>query len=163
MHVIHAYRRVAVLTVTAVLALGVLALFAACDSSSSNETKPAKGTAEADAKEPEADVHADSNPAGLTAEGWECVYVVHAVHCLEPGVLPTVASATAEEFTVLVFDTMDPTSSDAPYLGEEVNVRADLFEGQPCPDDPPSRQYTYLPDIGVPFEYYGCHKFDSPL
>jgi hypothetical protein len=163
MHLIHAHRRVAVPTVAVLFALGVLALFAACDPSSSNETKSAKPTSDAGVKEPEADESTESNPAALHAEGWDCVYVVHAVHCLAPGVLPTVSSATAEEFTVLVFDTMDPESRDAPFLGEEVNVRADLFEGQPCPDDPPSRQYTYLPDIGVPFEYYGCHKFDSPL
>jgi hypothetical protein len=162
MHLIHAYRRAAVLTVAVVLALGVLALFAACDPSSSNETK-AKGASDAEAKEPEADVRADSNPAALHAEGWDCLYVVHAVHCLAPGELPSVTAGTAEEFTVLVFDTMDPESSDAPYLGEEVNIRADLFEGQPCPDDPPSREYTYLPDLGVQLDYYGCHKFDSPL
>jgi hypothetical protein len=145
------------------LALGLSALFAACDSASSNETKPAKGTSEPEAKEPEADVHAESNPAALVAEGWDCLYVVHAVHCVAPGELPTATAGTAEEFTVLVFDTMDPASSDARFLGEEVNIRADLFEGQPCPDDPPNREYTYLPDLGLPLEYYGCHKFDSPL
>src|SRR5687767_3798218 len=149
MHVTDAHRRIAAFTVTVVLALGVVALFAACSSGSSNETKPAKGTSDAEAKEPEADVHADSNPAALTAEGWYCLYVVHAGHCAAPSKLPTATTGTAEKFNILVFDTMDPASSDAPYLGEEVNIRADLFEGQPCPDDPPARQYTNLPDIGV--------------
>lgn len=104
------------------------------------------------------------SPATLHAADWDCIYAVHAVHCAAPGVLDDVTTAAAEAFTVLVFDTTDPLSTDAStFLGSEFNIRADLFHGQPCPTDPPTREYTYLPDIGVPFDYYGCHRFDSPL
>lgn len=155
--------RLAALAVVVVIALGVAALFTSLNPWRANATNPAKPATEAGGNRQEADVRTQSSPAALHAEGWDCLYVVHAVHCAEPGALATITSGTAEKFTVLVFDTMDPESSDAPFLGKEVNIRADLFQGQPCPTDPPSRQYTYLPDIGVPFEYYGCHRFDSPL
>jgi hypothetical protein len=168
MNVIHTHRRVAVLTVAVVLALGVLALFAGFNAWSANAANPDKPSATRENPRSElVPVNPwDANglsPAALHAAGWDCLYAVHAVHCVAPGELPSVTAGTAEEFTVLVFDTMDPESSEAPFLGEEVNIRADLFEGQPCPTDPPSEVYTYLPDLGLPLEYYGCHKFDSPL
>ncbi|MGI8797193.1 MAG: hypothetical protein ACR2IR_11535 [Acidimicrobiia bacterium] len=157
-----------------VLALGILALFTTVSPRSANATNPTKPTvasavngrgAAAGTESPSVNPWAANgvSPAALDAVGWDCLYVVHAVHCAGPGVLASVTSGDAETFTVLVFDTTDPASTDAPFLGTEFNIRADLFQGQPCPTDPPSRQYTYLPDIGVPFEYYGCHRFDSPL
>ena len=108
------------------------------------------------------------NPDTLARQGWSCADVVHAVHCIPPGVAAKVFSGQAEAFTVLVFDTRDPKDGDAALLGTEFNIRADLFRaGRPCPTDPtPSGEpghYTYLPDIGVPLDYYGCHRFDSPL
>jgi hypothetical protein len=102
------------------------------------------------------------NPATLGRQGWSCADVVHAVHCVPPGVTAKVFSGQAEAFTVLVFDTRDPQDDDAALLGTETNIRADLFRaGRPCPTD--GGTYTYLPDIGVPLDYYGCHRFDSPL
>ena len=26
---------------------------------------------------------------------------------------------------------------------------------------PPPVEYTYLPDLGLPFNYYACHRFDT--
>jgi hypothetical protein len=102
------------------------------------------------------------NPATLARQGWSCADVVHAVHCIPPGVTAKVFSGQAEAFSVLVFDTRDPQDGDAALLGTEFNIRGDLFRaGRPCPTD--GGQYTYLPDIGVPLDYYGCHRFDSPL
>jgi hypothetical protein len=102
------------------------------------------------------------NPATLGRHGWSCADVVHAVHCIPPGVTAKVFSGQAEAFTVLVFDTRDPQDDDAALLGTEFNIRGDLFRsGRPCPTD--GGGYTYLPDIGVPLDYYGCHRFDSPL
>jgi len=102
------------------------------------------------------------NPAALGRQGWSCLDAVHAVHCIPPGVAPKVFSGNAEAFTVLVFDTRNPQDGDAALLGTEFNIRADLFRaGRPCPTD--GGEYTYLPDIGVPLDYYGCHRFDSPL
>lgn len=49
---------------------------------------------------------------------------------------------------------------ESEFLGTELIVRADLFNGQPCPTDPPSRQYTHLlPLLGL--DYYACHRYDS--
>ena len=102
------------------------------------------------------------NPVALGRQGWTCLDAVHAVHCIPPGVAPKVFSGEAEAFTVLVFDTRDPQDSEATLLGTEFNIRSDLFRpGRPCPTD--GGQYTYLPDIGVPLDYYGCHRLDSPL
>ena len=103
------------------------------------------------------------SPATLTRAHWDCLFVVHAVHCLRPGAFDAIGAGTAVTFSVLVFDTEDPTSTNAPLLGTEFNIRAYHFHGQPCPTDPPSRQYTYLPTIGVPIDFYACHWFDSPL
>lgn len=105
------------------------------------------------------------SPATLGQADWDCLFVVHAVHCAPPGGLVSIATKTAETLTVLVFDTTDPGAEDARYLGTEVNIRADLFHGQPCPTDPPSEQYTYLGPGGLNlgFDYYACHRFDSPL
>ena len=108
------------------------------------------------------------NPGRLAGRGWTCLDVVHAVHCVPPGVAAKVFSGQAEAFTALVFDTRDPGDPDAVLLGTEFNIRGDLFRpGRPCPTDPtPSGapgHYTYLPDIGVPLDYYACHRFDSPL
>jgi hypothetical protein len=100
----------------------------------------------------------------LSDRGWLCLNVVHAVHCVAPGVVEKIGTTPA--FTALVFDTMDPQDSNAALLGTEFNIRADLFRlGRPCPTDPtPSGdpgQYTYLPDLGLPFNYYACHRFDT--
>ncbi len=103
------------------------------------------------------------SPGALGDQGWLCVDAVHAVHCIPPGLKANVFNQQAEAFTALVFDTRDPADRDAPFLGTEFNIRADLFHGQPCPTDPPTGQYTYLPDINVPIDYYACHRFDSPL
>ena len=40
-------------------------------------------------------------------------------------------------------------------------IRGDLFNGQPCPTDPPSFEYSWLvPRFG--WDYFICHTFDSP-
>jgi len=174
MHLIHLRRhRLAALTVAALTVALIAAVFAILHPWSANTANSAESTRESAGHGPAADGGTDAavnpwavngvSPAALHAAGWDCLDVVHAVHCAGPGVLESVTSGTAETFTVLVFETRDPVSADAPFLGTEFNIRADLFQGQPCPTDPPSRQYTYLPDLGVPFEYYGCHRFDSDL
>jgi len=101
------------------------------------------------------------NPTTLTNAGWTCLWLVHATHCVPPGIN---VSNLPPSIPVLVFgaprtDPLDPT---APFLGTEQNIRADLFAGQPCPTDPPTFQYTFLPSIGFPLPYYACHRFDAP-
>jgi hypothetical protein len=102
------------------------------------------------------------NPKTLSDAGWACQYLVHAVHCIPPGVAGKIGTTPA--LPVLVFDTTDPQDPNAPLLGTEFNIRGDLFQGQPCPTDAPSQKYTYLPDLSplLP-DYYACHRFDSPL
>jgi hypothetical protein len=94
----------------------------------------------------------------LDEQGWDCPVVFNAVHCAPPGGLARVASGEAETMTFLVFST-----NDGSFLGTELIVRADVFNGQPCPTDPPSRQYTHLnePPHDIGLDYYACHRYDS--
>jgi hypothetical protein len=104
------------------------------------------------------------SPARLTKAGWDCFVPMEGdvVHCAPPGGLARVLSGDANTMTFLVFGTTDPTAAQAPFLGTELIVRADVFNGQPCPQDPPSMQYTYLlPLLGL--DYYACHHYDSPF
>ena len=95
------------------------------------------------------------NPTQLASAGWDCPVVLGAVHCAPPGGLARVISGEAETMSFLVFQT-----TDGEFLGTELIVRADLFSGQPCPTDPPSKQYTHLlPLLGL--DYYACHRYDS--
>jgi hypothetical protein len=104
------------------------------------------------------------NPRTLSDAGWTCLWLVHATHCTPPGITPTSLPPT---LPVLVFDApqTDPLDPNAPFLGTEFNIRGDLYHGQPCTTDPPGQNYTYLPDLGFPsfFDYYACHRFNSPL
>jgi hypothetical protein len=104
------------------------------------------------------------SPAQLARAGWSCLLPPPFnpnVHCAPPGQLQGVISGKAAAATFLAFATDDLTSENAPFLGTERLIRADLFHGQPCPTDPPSYQYSWLyPRFG--WDYYICHTFDSP-
>jgi hypothetical protein len=102
------------------------------------------------------------NPGHLVEQGWDCFVPLPGdnVHCSRPGGLAGVLDGSARTMTFLVFETDDPAAEDAPFLGTELIVRADAFNGQPCPTDPPSKEYTYLlPLLGL--DYYACHRYDS--
>ena len=102
------------------------------------------------------------SPAKLVKAGWDCLFVLGAVHCAHPGGLARVLDGTARTMTFLVFQTTNPTAENAPFLGTEIIIRNDLFNGQPCPTDPPSGEYTYLlPLLGL--NYWACHSYDSPF
>ncbi len=102
------------------------------------------------------------NPAQLQKAGWDCIIPLPGddVHCSTPGALGEVLAGTANTATFLVFDTQDLQSNDAPLLGTELIVRNDRFHGQPCPTDPPSKQYTYLLPL-LALDYWACHRYDS--
>jgi hypothetical protein len=105
------------------------------------------------------------SPAQFTRAGWTCFNGPASfnplVHCARPGELETILSGEAATATFLTFDTIDVTATDARLLGTERIIRGDLFQGQPCPTDPPTFQYGYLgPLLG--WDYYICHTFDSP-
>jgi hypothetical protein len=106
-------------------------------------------------------------PATLVAAGWQCVNIVDperpdttpGVHCWPPGTGGIFAPGSPT-VVFLVFQTTDPTATDAPFNGTARGIRADLFQGQPCPTDPPTYEYTLIP-LGP--GYYFCHTYDSPL
>jgi hypothetical protein len=104
------------------------------------------------------------SPAQLTRAGWDCLLPPPFnpnVHCSPPGQLATIISGEAESGIWFAFATDDLSATDAPFLGTERVIRADLFNGQPCPIDPPSFEYSWLfPRFG--WDYYICHTFDSP-
>ena len=96
------------------------------------------------------------SPAQLTRAGWLCVNAgaENWAHCFPPGAFASTASVH-----VMVFDTTDVTATDAEFLGTELLLRADLYSGQPCPQD--GGEYTYLPSFasGLPVDYMYCHHF----
>jgi hypothetical protein len=118
------------------------------------------------------------SPAQLQRAGWTCINPVANfpanpnVHCFPPGKLEALVAGTAETSILVVFATSDVNAEEAPLLGTERNIRADLFHNQPCPTDPPGGPpgaatspplytWSYLgPRFGI--DYYVCHTFDSP-
>jgi hypothetical protein len=91
-----------------------------------------------------------NTPSQLTQAGWNCLNVPgHGVHCEDPHA--NVGSSV--HIQVKVFDTNDPGSDSATFLGTESLVRADHYRGQPCL--PGHGEYFLLP-----FGYYACHHFD---
>lgn len=113
-------------------------------------------------------------PAQLQRAGWSCLLPPPFnpnVHCFPPGQLEGVLAGTARTALTVAFATDDLTAEDAPRLGTERMIRADLFHGQPCPTDPPGTEgetsnpslyrWSWLyPRFG--WDYYICHTFDSP-
>lgn len=97
----------------------------------------------------------DGHTAGqLQKAGWECVQPpgdnVHCTKAIEE-------LGTSPRLTFRVF-----SAATGEFLGTEMLIRTDVFKGEPCPTDPPSRQYTDLrPILGLP--YYACHRYDSPF
>jgi hypothetical protein len=94
----------------------------------------------------------------LEKAGWTCIAplpVTDEQHCFAPKGFGRLVSGEAKAVKALVFD-----ASGREYFGTELNVRADIFHGQPCPTDPPKYEYTYLgPIFGL--DYWACHRFDS--
>lgn len=93
----------------------------------------------------------------LANADWTCFVPVTGdnLHCAPPGGLGRVLSGEAETMTFLVF-----REPDGLFLGTELIVRDDVFAGQPCPTDPPSREYTDLKPI-LELDYWACHRYDS--
>ncbi len=90
-----------------------------------------------------------------SASGWTCVPIpALGVHCFPPG-----AFVSDPSITVQVFATEDPADTDAPFLGTEVLIRADLYAGQPCPAQ--GGEYDLLPASETPFpvDYRACHHY----
>jgi hypothetical protein len=128
-------------------ALGGSVLLAAC---SRSPVAPSAPTGSAIGSSESRGAGAGNTPAQLTAAGWQCQDVPdHGVHCLDPHA----AIGESVHMQVKVFETSDPSSATAPFLGMEGLIRADHYKGQPC-----------LPGHGayllLPFGYYACHHFN---
>jgi hypothetical protein len=94
----------------------------------------------------------------LEKAGWTCIAALPLTeeqHCFGPKGFDRLITGEARAVKALVFD-----ASGQEFLGVELNVRGDVFHGQPCPTDPPTYEYTYLgPIFGL--DYWACHRFDS--
>ena len=108
--------------------------------------------------------HGGLSPKQLNDHGWTCLNVdtpivgALGVHCSPPG-QPFPPTGQPHVQLLYFFNTTDPRSDVPDFTGTESLIRADLYQGQPCPTEPgPNGGYTYLPDIGLPLEYYACHR-----
>jgi hypothetical protein len=104
------------------------------------------------------------NPSGRTdldqakAANWNCdpeVLIVGYYHCAGRGsasVLDLVTGAAAPPSVQLrVFE------PDGSFAGTETLLRADLYRGQPCPQDD-LEEWDLL---DLPVDYRACHNFDA--
>lgn len=94
----------------------------------------------------------------LEKAGWTCITPLPFAddqHCFGPKGFERLITGEARAVKAKVFD-----ATGQVYEGIELNVRGDVFNGQPCPTDPPTFEYTYLgPVFGL--DYWACHRFDS--
>jgi hypothetical protein len=94
--------------------------------------------------------------AQAQAAGWDCnpqVLIVGYFHCAPPGkpsVLDMIQGTT--DTPSIVLRVFYPSGE---FAGTEHLIRADLYEGQPCPQD---NLVTW--DL-LPFGYRACHHFDA--
>ena len=94
-----------------------------------------------------------NGPAQLVKAGWLCLPFpsLGGVYCMPPG-----AFISSETVTARIFDTLDSTASEAAFLGTTMFVHADLYTGQPCPQQGLA---SYIPldftGDGVT-DFYGC-------
>lgn len=137
--------RTAVTAMVVALGGGVLVL-SACSRSPLAPSAPASVSGDAQSR----GAGAGNTPAQLGEAGWQCQNVPdHGVHCLDPHA----SIGASVHMQVKVFETDNPSSHSAPFLGTESLMRADHYKGQPCL--PGHGEYFLLP-----FGYYACHHFD---
>lgn len=94
------------------------------------------------------------DPGKLENAGWFCFPAQGFVHCVPDG--DAVFSGEANASTVLAFEGDE-------FLGTELLIHQDLYNGQPCPQDEVTGGdggYIDLSGQGLP--YFVCHHFDSP-
>ena len=97
---------------------------------------------------------AGESPAKLTKAGWMCINAGphNWVHCVKHGF-------TGNTVNVKVFDTQDPGATEAPFLGTELLIHKDIYNGQPCPQNGEEAYDNLEPEVGLP--YFACHHFDA--
>src|SRR4030095_5583434 len=99
------------------------------------------------------------SPKQLSDSGWTCFNVPPlGVHCSPPG---EERPPTEPVVQLLYFFSTPARSPATPAVtAAETLIRADIFNGQPCPTEP-SGEYTFLPDIGIPLDSYVVHRPQS--
>ena len=97
-----------------------------------------------------------NTPGHLQDSGWACMNVPGlGVHCFPPG-----SEFGAPSMPVKVYHTDDPSSYSAEFLGTEILIRADIYNGQPCPQSG-LEEYDALDLTGDGItDYYACHHYD---
>lgn len=89
------------------------------------------------------------------AAGWDCnpqILIGGYYHCAPPGrasVADLIAGTEVSSIDLRVFN------PDGTFAGTEILLRADLYAGQPCPQDGLAEW-----DL-LPFGYRACHDFDT--
>jgi hypothetical protein len=101
-----------------------------------------------------------NSPGQLAERGWLCIDPDGpgplTIHCFPPG-----TEASSATMTVKVFDTLDPADEDAAYLGNEILLRADLYRGQPCPQNGLDHYEPLdLTGDGI-VDYFACHFYET--
>lgn len=83
----------------------------------------------------------------LENAGWDCMNAgpSNFMHCFAPG------GGSEQTVQVKVFE-----EAGSPYLGTELLIHEDLYNGQPCPQD---HLATYDPVPDTP--YVACHHFET--
>lgn len=102
------------------------------------------------------------NPDRLEQAGWFCFgHEDPAIHCL-PNSGEGVFTGEAESSLIMTWGT-----ATGEFWGTELLIHEDLYNGQPCPQDPLNGgepgAYIHLSDLGLPLPYFVCHHFDSPF
>lgn len=89
----------------------------------------------------------DHSAEQLSNAGWNCVPAGPNdwIHCFAPG------AGTSPTVQVKVFGV-----TGEPYLGTELLIHRDIYNGQPCPQD---GLETYDAVAGTP--YMACHHFET--
>ena len=101
-----------------------------------------------------AEAHGNS-PAKRVNAGWNCINIEPlGVHCFPPG-----SGASSASIPVQVFDTDNPLATNVTFLGTEILIRADLYHGQPCPQEGLDEYEGPIP-VG-PDDYFACHRYDT--
>lgn len=87
------------------------------------------------------------------AAGWDCspqVQILGYYHCAPPGGTSVAALIAGTDVPTIVLRVFHP---DGRFAGIETLRRADLYAGQPCPQD------NLATWALLPFGYYACHRF----
>lgn len=97
--------------------------------------------------------------AQAKAAGWDCnpeVLIAGYFHCAPPG-KPSVADLLAGTNVPTIVLRAFHNNANRTFAGIEVLRRADLYQGQQCPQDGLAEWEL----LDFPTDYRACHRFDT--